>query len=63
MEELCGRTDGNVKVIFPKTIAGPKGDLTTLKQGEYVVVKVSSIMYAVIYYMETAHCLPSPESI
>ena len=45
MEELCGRTDGNVKVIFPKTIAGPKGDLTTLKQGEYVVVKVSSIMY------------------
>ena len=40
-EELAGRTDGNVKVIFPKSMQGiEEGKTTTFKPGDYVIVKV-----------------------
>ncbi|KAM9409646.1 mitochondrial tRNA methylthiotransferase CDK5RAP1 [Pholidichthys leucotaenia] len=44
-DDLCGRTDGNVKVNFPKedVVAQPEGSSTTpVRAGDYVVVKILS---------------------
>lgn len=44
-EDLCGRNDGNIKVIFPRKDlpSGPTGTNTAPVQvGDYVLVKVSS---------------------
>ena len=39
--ELAGRTDGNVKVIFPESVLDPvTGNTTTFTPGDYVTVKV-----------------------
>lgn len=42
-EDLCGRNDGNVKVIFPRKDlpSDPTGTITApVKAGDYVLVKV-----------------------
>lgn len=42
-EDLCGRNDGNVKVIFPrKDLPSDPTDTNTapVKEGDYVLVKV-----------------------
>ena len=40
--ELAGRTDGNVKVIFPESVLDPvTGNTTTFTPGDYVTVKVN----------------------
>ncbi|XP_048026792.1 CDK5 regulatory subunit-associated protein 1 isoform X1 [Megalobrama amblycephala] len=44
-EELCGRNDGNVKVIFPKTdlsVQPEKPQMVPIKPGDYVLVKITS---------------------
>lgn len=44
-EELCGRNDGNVKVIFPKTdlpVQPGKPQADPITPGDYVLVKVCS---------------------
>ncbi|KAF7653037.1 hypothetical protein LDENG_00088100 [Lucifuga dentata] len=44
-EELCGRTDGNMKVIFPKEdVAAEPADANaaTINPGDYVLVKILS---------------------
>lgn len=44
-EDLCGRNDGNIKVIFPRKDlpSSPTGTYTApVKVGDYVLVKVSS---------------------
>ncbi|XP_077059011.1 mitochondrial tRNA methylthiotransferase CDK5RAP1 isoform X2 [Siphateles boraxobius] len=44
-EELCGRNDGNVKVIFPKTdlrVQPEKLQLVPIKPGDYLLVKITS---------------------
>ena len=42
-EELFGRTDGNIKVNFPKNILDTKINTSTLlRPGDYVIVKVRS---------------------
>lgn len=46
-EELCGRTDGNVKVIFPKTdlrVQPEKLQVVPIKPGDYVLVKVCYVL-------------------
>ena len=49
-EELFGRTDGNVKVNFPKNIVDPKTNTNTLlRPGDYVIVKVRSDRPLIIY--------------
>uniref|UniRef100_A0A9J8CTL2 Mitochondrial tRNA methylthiotransferase CDK5RAP1 n=2 Tax=Cyprinus carpio carpio TaxID=630221 RepID=A0A9J8CTL2_CYPCA len=43
-EELCGRNDGNVKVVFPKTdlpIQPEKPQMVPITSGDYVLVKVN----------------------
>ncbi|CAB1448470.1 unnamed protein product [Pleuronectes platessa] len=45
VEDLCGRTEGNVKVIFPKEdVAVQAAESTTapINAGDYVLVKISS---------------------
>ncbi|XP_062250877.1 CDK5 regulatory subunit-associated protein 1 [Platichthys flesus] len=45
VEDLCGRTEGNVKVIFPKEdVAAQAAESTTapINAGDYVLVKISS---------------------
>lgn len=42
-EDLCGRTDGNMKVIFPKedvAAQAPESDTAPINAGDYVLVKV-----------------------
>lgn len=42
-EELCGRSDGNVKVIFPKKdlpVQAGKPQRDSITPGDYVLVKV-----------------------
>ncbi|XP_073682046.1 mitochondrial tRNA methylthiotransferase CDK5RAP1 [Garra rufa] len=44
-EELCGRNDGNVKVIFPKTdvpVQPEKPQMVAITPGDYVSVKITS---------------------
>lgn len=44
-EDLCGRNDGNVKVIFPRKDlpSDPTGTITApVKAGDYVLVKITS---------------------
>ncbi|XP_056324384.1 mitochondrial tRNA methylthiotransferase CDK5RAP1-like [Danio aesculapii] len=44
-EELCGRNDGNVKVIFPKTnlpVQPEKTQMACITPGDYVLVKITS---------------------
>ncbi|KTF80744.1 hypothetical protein cypCar_00032840 [Cyprinus carpio] len=44
-EELCGRNDGNVKVVFPKTdlpIQPEKPQMVPITSGDYVLVKITS---------------------
>ncbi|XP_043108028.1 CDK5 regulatory subunit-associated protein 1 [Puntigrus tetrazona] len=44
-EELCGRNDGNVKVVFPKTdlpLHSEKPQMVPITPGDYVLVKVTS---------------------
>ncbi|KAL1266012.1 hypothetical protein QQF64_004039 [Cirrhinus molitorella] len=44
-EELCGRNDGNVKVIFPKTdlpVQPEKTQMVAITPGDYVLVKITS---------------------
>uniref|UniRef100_A0A8C4XBQ1 Mitochondrial tRNA methylthiotransferase CDK5RAP1 n=1 Tax=Erpetoichthys calabaricus TaxID=27687 RepID=A0A8C4XBQ1_ERPCA len=44
-DELSGRTDGNIKVIFPDVkipIADSSQDTAAVKPGDYVVVKITS---------------------
>ncbi|XP_051528263.1 CDK5 regulatory subunit-associated protein 1 [Myxocyprinus asiaticus] len=44
-EELCGRNDGNVKVIFPKTdlpVQPGKPQTVSITPGDYVLVKITS---------------------
>ena len=49
---MAGRTDGNVKVIFPRSVADPvTHTTTTLKPGDYVVVKVHSDCLGMILYI------------
>lgn len=46
-EELCGRNDGNVKVIFPKTdlrVQPEKPQMVPIKPGDYVLVKVYYVL-------------------
>ncbi|GLD62144.1 CDK5 regulatory subunit-associated protein 1 [Lates japonicus] len=44
-EDLCGRTDGNMKVIFPKqdvAAQAPESDAAPINAGDYVLVKILS---------------------
>uniref|UniRef100_A0A673H180 Mitochondrial tRNA methylthiotransferase CDK5RAP1 n=1 Tax=Sinocyclocheilus rhinocerous TaxID=307959 RepID=A0A673H180_9TELE len=44
-EELCGRNDGNVKVVFPKTdlpVQPEKPQMVPITPGDYVLVKITS---------------------
>ncbi|XP_016316590.1 CDK5 regulatory subunit-associated protein 1 isoform X1 [Sinocyclocheilus anshuiensis] len=44
-EELCGRNDGNVKVVFPKTdlpVQPEKPQMVPVTLGDYVLVKITS---------------------
>ncbi|XP_018537039.1 CDK5 regulatory subunit-associated protein 1 [Lates calcarifer] len=44
-EDLCGRTDGNMKVIFPKedvAAQAPESDTAPINAGDYVLVKILS---------------------
>ncbi|XP_022600675.1 CDK5 regulatory subunit-associated protein 1 [Seriola dumerili] len=44
-EDLCGRTDGNMKVIFPKEDVAaqfPESNTAPINAGDYVLVKISS---------------------
>ncbi|TKS71084.1 CDK5 regulatory subunit-associated protein 1 [Collichthys lucidus] len=44
-KDLCGRTDGNVKVIFPKedvAVQPEDSDMAPVNAGDYVLVKISS---------------------
>ncbi len=43
-EELCGRNDGNVKVVFHKTdlpVQPEKPQMVPITPGDYVLVKVN----------------------
>lgn len=43
-EDLCGRTDGNMKVIFPKedvAVQPAESSTAPIRAGDYVLVKVS----------------------
>ena len=47
-EDLCGRTEGNVKVIFPKedvAVQAAESSTAPINAGDYVLVKVSSDSY------------------
>ena len=41
-QDLCGRSDGNVKVIFPRegTDSALDASVAEVKAGDYVLVKV-----------------------
>ncbi|XP_068172217.1 mitochondrial tRNA methylthiotransferase CDK5RAP1 [Antennarius striatus] len=44
-DDLCGRTDGNMKVIFPKedvSVQPGESNTASVKGGDYVLVKISS---------------------
>nr|XP_019942631.1 PREDICTED: CDK5 regulatory subunit-associated protein 1 [Paralichthys olivaceus] len=44
-EDLCGRTEGNVKVIFPKedvSVQAAESSAAPINAGDYVLVKISS---------------------
>lgn len=44
-EELCGRNDGNVKVVFPKTdlpVQPEKPHMVPITPGDCVLVKITS---------------------
>ena len=56
--ELAGRTDGNVKVIFPRTVQEAKtGQTTMFKPGDYVTVKVIVLvrMLTVVLFVYLCH--------
>lgn len=63
-EDLCGRTDGNMKVIFPKedvSIQACPSNTTPICAGDYVLVKVGGVEFSSSYLTEnvkkTAHSL------
>ena len=48
-EEVAGRTDGNVKVIFPGSMTEPlTQSSTTFRPGDYVIVKVRVYGYILV---------------
>lgn len=54
-EELCGRNDGNVKVIFPKTdlpVQPEKPQMAPIKPGDYVLVKVYYVLIVLSLILE-----------
>lgn len=60
-QDLCGRNDGNVKVIFPRQeVAGQPTDTHTspINPGDYVLVKVHfhsavAVSYDIFYHTES----------
>ncbi len=47
-EDLCGRTDGNMKVIFPKedvAVQPVESDTAPVNAGDYVLVEVGFRSY------------------
>lgn len=60
-EDLCGRTDGNMKVIFPKeNVAVQAAEFSTapISPGDYVLVKVGSgsYFYSLLYCFYYLSC-------
>lgn len=56
-KDLCGRTDGNMKVIFPKedVAAQPaESSAAPINAGDYVLVKVGSGSYRSYIFKESA---------
>lgn len=47
-QQLAGRCDRNIKVIFPKESVSRDGVIEEMKAGDYVTVKVSSFITEVL---------------
>lgn len=57
-KDLCGRTDGNVKVIFPKedvAVQPAESKPAPMNAGDYVLVKVKFGLYRWWHYSESMH--------
>ena len=52
-EEMAGRTDGNVKVIFPGSMTEPlTKSSTSFRPGDYVIVKVRVYGYILVAQLQ-----------
>lgn len=59
-EDLCGRNDGNVKVIFPRKDLPSDPTVTNtapVEAGDYVLVKVSSNLLHFSFHFSIKHDL------
>lgn len=57
-KDLCGRTDGNMKVIFPKedvAVQPAESNVAPVNAGDYVLVEVGLGSYRWYIIKETTH--------